>query len=306
MLKAALLTLTSAVFFSFMSIFIRLGSEELHAFQIAFFRNLFGLCFILPWLFRSGSQVLKTNRTKLFLLRAVFGTFAMLSFFWSISQLPLAEAISLSFTAPLFVTIGAALFLQETVRLRRWTATIFGFMGVMVMLRPDQADISSAHLIGLLAAAGIAGSVLVMKRLTQTENTTTIVAYMLLLMVPMSALPALSVWKWPSSEVWVYMLALGVSGTIAQLFFTRAMNLADASAIMPFDFARLPITSVLAFVIFDQVVGIWVWVGAVMIFLSGAYIAQRELAVEKYSASVRTCRTNPEVGQIKNRSDKDQ
>ena len=284
--RGSLMMIAAAFFFSCMSALIRLGSDELHPFQIAFFRNLFGLAFMLPWLIRQGPTALRTNRIGMYLLRAVLGVSTMLAFFWTLTVMPLAEAVSLSFTAPLFVTMGAALVLGETVRARRWTATIIGFLGTLVILRPGVETISLPAIVALSAAAVMACSVLIIKALARSEGTRAIVAYMVLFMTPLSAIPAVFVWEWPSLYGWGLMIALGGCGTAGHLLFTQAMQMADASLMMPFDFVRLPIVAALGYVLFGQTVDAWTWVGATIIFSSGVYIAHRESRLHPEQAQV--------------------
>lgn len=274
--RGSLYMVAAAFFFSCMSALIRLGSEELHAFQIAFFRNVFGLAFMVPWLLRTGRTALHTRRIGLYLFRAVLGVTTMLAFFWTLTVIPLAQAISLSFTAPLFVTIGAAMVLGEVVRLRRWTATLVGFFGTLIILRPGADEFSLPSLVALCAAAAMAGSVLIIKVLSRTEPSSAIVTYMVLLMTPLSFLPALFVWEWPSAYTWFLMLSLGGCGTAGHLLFTKAMQITDASLVMPFDFVRLPVVAALGYALFGQTVDAWTWVGAVIIFGAGLYIAHRE------------------------------
>ncbi|MDX1569354.1 MAG: DMT family transporter, partial [Xanthomonadales bacterium] len=252
--RGSLYMVAAAFFFSCMSALIRLGSEELHAFQIAFFRNLFGLLFMVPWLLRTGRTALHTERIGLYWLRAILGVMTMLAFFWTLTILPLAEAVSLSFTAPLFVTVGAALILREQVRMRRWSATLVGFLGTLIILRPGFESITAPAIVALLAAATMAMSVLIIKSLSRTESSNAIVTYMVLMMTPLSLLPALFVWEWPDASTWFLMVALGGCGTAGHLLFTRAMSTADASLVMPLDFVRLPIVAALGYLIFDQTV----------------------------------------------------
>ncbi len=279
MLRSALLMVLAAFFFAAMTALIRLGSDELHPFQIAFFRNLFGLMFMLPWLFRGGLSVLRTKRIGLYWLRALLGIATMLTWFWSLTKLPLAQAVSLSFTTPLFVTVGAALLLGEQVRGRRWAATLIGFLGAMIILRPGVQTVSLPMLATLASAAAMAASILLIKRLVQTESPNAVVIYMVLMMTPMSLLAALPVWQWPSAVVWAWMVLLGGAGTAGHLLFTRAIDKVDASAIMPFDFARLPFAAALGWMLFDQVLDGWTVIGGLVIFTSGVYIARREAKV---------------------------
>lgn len=274
--RGALLVTAAACVFAVMSALIRLGSEELHPFQLAFFRNLFGLLIILPWLQKSGIASLRTERRGLYFLRAVIGTCTMLGFFWTLSVLPLASAVALSFTAPLFVTIGAALFLKEAVGSRRWTATLVGFLGTLIILRPGSDTISAPALVALAAAGAMACSVLIIKVLSRTEPSNAIVAYMVLMMTPLSLLPAVLVWEWPSPQTWLIAVAIGLFGTGAHMLFTRGIQLADASLVMPFDFVRLPLVALIGWLLFGQTVDALTWVGAIVIFGAGVYIAHRE------------------------------
>jgi len=126
----------STVFFGLMAVWIRLASKQLHPFEIAFFRNLFGLVFALPLLVKHGPSLLRTDKLRFYVLRCLIGICSMLAGFWAIVNLPLAQAVALSYATPLFVTIGAVLVLGEVVRARRWTAVLIGFIGVLVILRP--------------------------------------------------------------------------------------------------------------------------------------------------------------------------
>lgn len=268
-------------FFAVMGALIRLSSKDLHAFEIAFFRNLFGLLFMLPWLIRGGVGQLRTRRLGLFLVRAVIGVLSMLGFFWGLTTIDLAKAVSLSFSAPIYVTLGAALVLGERVRLRRWTATLIGFLGVLIILRPGIGEPSLPALVVTVAAMGMAASVLIIKSLARTESSNAIVTHMVLMMTPLSLLAAWPVWRWPQPETWLWLFLLGGAGTAGHLFFTNAMRIADASLVMPFDFARLPFSAMLGYLMFGQVIDVWTWVGGAVIFAAGAYIAHRESRVQK-------------------------
>ena len=285
-LRGALMMVAASFFFAAMNAIIRLASEELHTFQILFFRNFFGLMFMLPWLLRSRAGSLKTRRFRLYLARALMGLVAMALWFWALTVLPLAEAVSLSFTTPLFVTVGAALILGETVKARRWSATAIGFIGALIILRPGVEPLSLPTIVVVIAAATMAASVLMIKTLSRTETSPAIVFYMGLLMTPLAFLPALTVWQWPSLSGWLLMVLLGGFGTVGHLLFTGAMRTSDASAVMPFDFARLPFSALLGYWLFAQKVDIWTWIGAAVIFAAGAYITHREVRLGRQHSSL--------------------
>lgn len=284
LIKAIGLMLLAALGFSFMNVLIRWTSSELHPFQVAFFRNLFGLVFMLPWLFKLGFANFKTQRFGLFFIRSILGLISMLCYFWGISVLPLAKAVALSFTIPLFVTIGAAIFLKEEVHLRRWVAVIIGFIGTLIILRPTVDGDLIASLVVVGSSITMASSVLIIKSLSRTEDANVIVMYMVLLMTPLSLPVAISVWQWPSYEIWFLVAIMGFLGSFAHLMFTHSLKLSDVSIVMPFDFARLPFIIVLAWIFFDQSVDRWTILGAIIVFASGVYIARREAMLNKKRA----------------------
>ena len=279
--QGALWMAGAAVCFSGMIVLIRLATDLLHPFQVAFFRNAFGLMFMLPWILHSGLGVLRTRRIGAYSWRAVTGLAAMLSWFLALSMMPLAEAVSLSFTSPLFATMGAALFLGEIVRARRWTATAIGFLGVLVIVRPGLEAVTPAAMLVLLSALAGAVSALLVKSLSRTEPSRAMVTYMTLFLTPLSLVPALFVWQAPSLTVLGIMLAVGALATVAHLMFTHAMHLADASAVIPLDYLRLPLVALLGWALFGERMDVWSWAGAAIIIASTLYIARREAVVAR-------------------------
>ena len=277
--KAALLMLLSCVIFSITMSVIRHLSATIPPLELVFFRNFFGLLAIAPLFLRSGFAPMRTRRFGLHVLRGLSTLVAMVTFFTAITVVPLADAVALGFTTPLFVTIGAVLFLSETVRLRRWTATAIGFLGAMVVLRPGFAEVSLASLLLLISAAAVACSVILIKILSRTESVRSIIAYMGLLVTPASLIPALFVWQWPTLQEFGWLVVLGTLATGGHLCVARALALADATAVMPIDFTKLPITALIAYVAFSEVADVWTWVGAAVIFGASIYIAHRESKV---------------------------
>jgi drug/metabolite transporter (DMT)-like permease len=269
--------LGAALAFSAMIAFLRLATEAIHPFEVAFFRNAFGLAFMLPWILGPGLAVLRTSRVGGHMVRALSGLVAMLSWFVGLSLMPLAEAVALSFTAPMFATVGAALFLHEEVRARRWTATAVGFLGVLVVVRPDAGAVQLPALLVLLSAAFGACSALLVKSLSRTEASNAIVSYMVIYLTPMSLVPALFVWEWPDLAGLAALIAVAGLGTIGHLCYTRAMKAADASAVMPLEYLRLPLVAVIGYFAFGEVIDAWSAVGAAIIVLSALYIARREI-----------------------------
>lgn len=255
---------------------VRHVTMELHAFEVVFFRNLFSVLFVLPWLAAAGFGSLRTGRSRLYASRSLTSLLAMLAWFYSVAHMPLPEATALAFTVPLFVTIGGALFLGERVRLRRWMAVAIGFAGVLVIIRPGAASFSPATFVLMLHCVAAAVTTLQVRALAMKDSVLVVVAYMGLFLTPMALVPALFVWTWPSWTALGWLAVLSAVMTLAQLAMTRAFSLAPASAMMPYDYIRLPFTAVLAWLLFGEVMDAWGWAGAAVIAGSALYTAHRD------------------------------
>ena len=284
--KAAGLMLLSTIFFGLMAVVIRLASDAgTSTVEIAFFRNLFGLLALLPFLHRGGRDVFRTQQLPRYLVRCAIGVASMLCGFWAIGHLPMAQAISLSYSAPLFVTILAVIWLGEIVRRRRWTAVVLGFVGVMVIVRPGTEGFTAGSLVALLAAVLSSVVAIQIKQLSRVDAPDTIVFYTYVFWVPMSLVPALFAWRWPDGITWLWLAAIGVLGTGGQLFWTRALKLGEVSALTPISFMQLPLVSVLAWLLFDELISRWTVLGALIIFGANGYIAHREATLSRKSAT---------------------
>lgn len=290
LLRAVTLMLSSAVLFGAMAVVIRLASKQLHPFEIAFFRNLFGFAFALPLLARHGIGLLRTDKLRLYTIRCAIGIVSMLAGFWAIVNLPLAQAISLSYSTPLFVTIGAVLVLGEVVRARRWSAVIVGFIGVLVIVRPGAESFAAGSLIALLAAAMSAIVAISIKFLSRTEHPDAIVIYTSMIWIPMSLLPALFFWQMPVGITWLWIVLAGFFGTAGHMCWTRGLKLGDASLLAPISFMQLPVVAVAGYALFDESISRWTALGALIIFGANFYIARREAQLARRAV------TDPEIG----------
>ncbi|MGH8084839.1 MAG: DMT family transporter [Lysobacter sp.] len=283
--RAALLMLGSTGFFALMVIVIRLASETLHTFEVAFFRSFFGLIAALPLLLKHGPGLLRTQQLPRYLVRCVLGTLSMFCGFWAIGNLPLAQAVSLSYSTPLFATIAAVLWLGEQVRARRWSAVVLGFIGVLVIVRPGTEGFSAGTLVAVSAAVISAIVAIQIKQLSHTEPADRIVILTTLFWVPLSLLPALAVWEWPQGITWLWVAAAGALGTAGHMLWTRALKIGDVSALQPISFMQLPIVAVLAFFLFNEGVDRWTAVGAAIILVANGYIAHREAQLARRAAT---------------------
>jgi drug/metabolite transporter (DMT)-like permease len=284
-IRAASLMLASTMFFGLMAITIRFASKTLSTFEIAFFRNLFGLMALLPLLYRGGRSVVRTRQLPRYLLRSTIGIGSMLAGFWAIGHLPLSQAVSLSYSTPLFVTIAAVFWLGEHVRRRRWAAVILGFIGVLVIVRPGTDAFTAGSLVAVLAAVLSSIVAIQIKQLSRVDPPDTIVFWTYAFWVPLSLVPALFEWQWPQGIVWLWLAAIGVLGTCGQLLWTRALKLGEVSALTPIGFMQLPLVAVLAWLLFGEGIDRWTVLGAAIIFAANAYIARREALLSRRNAS---------------------
>jgi drug/metabolite transporter (DMT)-like permease len=249
---------------------------ELHPFEIAFFRNLFGLLALAPWFLRQGVRPLRTQRLGLHTLRAVINVVAMLLFFMGLSLTPIAQVQALAFTAPLFASLLAVLFLGERMGLPRWSALLVGFAGALIIIGPGARPLDTGSLLVLASAATWSLAIIVIKTLSRTDSSVTITAYMVLLMTPLSLLPAVFVWQWPDPWQLTLLAFVGISGTLAQLAMAQALHLADTTTVMPLDFMKLIWGAIIGYWLFSEVPGAGVWIGGGVILASATYIAYRE------------------------------
>jgi drug/metabolite transporter (DMT)-like permease len=277
-LRGVALMFVSTFFFAAMHGSIRYVSATVHPFEIALFRNVFAMVVVLPWFWRYGIAPLRTRRFGLHALRALFNIMAMLSFFYALSVTPLSEVTALGFTAPIFATVLAALLLREVVRARRWCAIAIGFLGTLIILRPGFEAIGFGQMLVLFSSMIWACALLVIKTLGRTDSSVTIISYMALLMIPLSLVPALFVWRWPEPLEWCWLIGIGMLGGIAQFCMTEALRQADTAVVMPIDFFKLVWVTLIAWLAFAEHLDLYTWIGGAVIFASTLYIAYRERA----------------------------
>jgi len=251
-----------------MTVLVRELSADYSAFQLLLARNVVAVLVLLPPVLSSGVQSLKTGRLGLHCLRACFACIGVLGLFFGVSRLPLPDVTAVSFTQPLFVVILAALVLRETVGLARWRAVFLGMIGLLVIVRPGFMDIGIATGAVLVSAVSYACANICVKRLMTTDTPRQAVLYFNLLMLPLSLIPALYFWVTPSVGDLVLMVGIGLCGVLSVYSMARALSLAEASAVFPFDFLRLPMAALAAYLLFAETGNIWTWVGSLIIFAS--------------------------------------
>jgi drug/metabolite transporter (DMT)-like permease len=279
-LRGALWILSGVVFFSVMAVFIKLLGPQLNSATIAFYRALFGFFVILPFALTMGLGGIKTRRPILHLLRGLMGTSAMVCGIYAVTHLALADAIALSFTRPLFLIVLAVMFLGEVVRIRRWAATAVGFAGVLIMIRPG-GEIDTATWIALLGALLVAATFVTVKKLSLTERPSLMLFYFGIISSSITFIPAVLNWEVPTLVQFLMLAGAGVFGVTGQTCVVRGLKVGEATAVAPFDYARIIFAAAIGYWFFGEVPDIWTGVGAAVIISASIYIAHREATRKK-------------------------
>ena len=274
--KAIILNILSIVLFSIMVIFIRKASENLHVLEVVFFRNLLAFIVMLPLLRSTGLAAIKMNNTRLFFMRGFVGAIGMIAGFTCLTLIPLAQATAISFSQPLFITIGATLFLGEIIKARRIAAIIVGVIGMLIIVQPGFNSFSFGIMLAIISALALSVNALIVKKLTITDSPQAIIMWMVIMLIPITLIPAITVWQWPSFETWLYLWGIAILGTLAHFSWTKSYVMAEITSLEPIGFIKLPIIALLGWMIFAEIPGTWTWVGGLIIFMSTIYISQRE------------------------------
>ena len=266
----------AVVAWSTMMVLVRALSAEYTSFQILFVRTVVALFLLAPLLREPGPRILKTRRFPIHLMRAVFAYFGMLGLFIGIGEIPLADVVSLSFTQPIFIVVLAAILLGEKFGGARLAATLGGFAGVLILLRPGFNEIGFGAAVVLGGAISYACSNMCIKKLTSTESVGSTTLWVNILMCPLAGIPAVVYWVPPTAIDMVLLVGVGITGTSGIWFITRAYGAAEMSAVVPFDFLRLPIVGAAGWLLFSETTDIWTVAGAVVIFTSTYLLARSE------------------------------
>lgn len=274
--RAALWMLGAASFFSVMIVLIRIVSASLPVSNILFYRTFIGLVVLLPFMVRGGLDGLRPRRIKLYAFRTVAGYGGMLCAFYAYAEIGVAEATALNATIPLWVVLYAGLFLGEKIGPRRWALTGVGFLGALIILRPGFAEISLAAVLALASGAFYGASSVTTKALSRTEPTNRLIFYMNANLALVALGPMLFEFVTPTWADVPLVVGIAASGTCAHICIVRGLKLADASVVMPFDYARLPLAALVGWFIFDQALSIWVLVGSIVVVLSAIGIIRLE------------------------------
>ena len=271
----------SSFVFALSYVAVRALGDTLSSFEVVMFRNLIAMLFMLPWLIGAGLASLRTNRWRTYLWRSVVTYVGMVSWFYGLTHVPLANATALMFLVPLFTVLFASLFLRERVGVFRWAAIFSGFAGALIIVRPGIAALTLPVLAVLSTAITYGAANTGTRSLAMTENPNAVVFYSFVLITILSLGPAALYWTTPTQGDVPWILALGGLTLLAQFCFTRSMGAAPTSIVMPFFFLQMPFAAVIGYAWYDESPDIWIWIGAAVIFGAGYTVARRESAAER-------------------------
>lgn len=280
--KAVALMLAAGLLSSLLHIGVRYLAPHMPTAQIVFLRASVTALVLLPVLLVSApTPPWHTNRLGLQISRGVVGMLSILTWYYALGQMPLADAGALNFTTVLFVTLGAALYLREPVGVRRWTAVAVGFIGMLVIVRPGAGVFSWAAIAAVASSALWAVSLLMSKELTRHDSSLTIAFYQPMLVAPLSFIIAAPMWVWPPAWAFALVAAMGCVAAVGNYCYVQAFRIADASVSMPADYVRLIWMAGWGYLFFAEVPGIPTFVGAALIMASTLFITWRESQLAK-------------------------
>ena len=279
-LFAISLMILSGLFFVLMHSAVKYLSKEVHIFEIAFFRCALVIFVLAPIIFQQGKKIFKTKQPKVQFLRITTNSVAMLCFFYGISTTPLAQLTTLGFTVPIFATILAVIFMKEKIRLRRTTALIVGFIGTIIVMRPD-ISIELGALLIIFSSFLWSICLIFIKKLTETDSAVTISLYFGIGMIPATFALALPVLEMIDLRQFIILIFIAVTGTLAQTIMNSALEKGELALLLPFDFLRLIWSVLIGYALFSEEPTITLWLGGFLIIGSTSYIAWREATLKK-------------------------
>ena len=278
--RALMWSIGAGLAFSVLDAIARVLTQHLHPMEAQFLRYLFGLAVMLPLVWRAGLAAYRPRRIGGQFLRGAVHALGLVLWFTALPRIPLADMTAIGFTGPIFILIGAWLFLSEPMRWERWLATGIGFAGMLVVLGPTFARVGLQagwwHLVMLASAPVFAASYLLTKALTRTETTEVIVFWQALTVTLFSLPLAVPVWQWPTPWQWLGFAVCGLLGSIGHYCLTRSYRHADISATQSVKFLDLVWAALLGLAVFGDIPTLSTLAGGAIISLATIWLARRE------------------------------
>ena len=257
-------------------VFVKTLGRKFDPFELGLFRYGIGMIVLAPVFARMGWDKLRTRRIGLHILRMSLVFTAQIGIFITIIYMPLADATAFMFSKPLFTTVVAVLVLSEAVSLRRWAATLVGFAGVLIMVRPGSESMDPVALIAVGAALTFAFANVLIRKMATTEPANRIMFYYHIGGVLVFTGPAVWLWRMPVGTEWLALVAIGIFTTGGMICFVRAFSAGEANAVGPAENLRLIYATLFGFFLFGEVPSIWTWIGATIIVATTYWIARDE------------------------------
>jgi drug/metabolite transporter (DMT)-like permease len=249
-----------------MTIAGRETTRELSVFQLLEVRSVLGFFLLYPLIHLNGGvAILKTARLPQHIARNLIHYGAGLCWFFALTLIPIGQVVAIEFTMPIWTAILAVSFLGERMTVWKIAAIVLGLVGVLVIVRPATGQINPGQLIALAAAVGFGISIALVKFLTRTENTLSILFWMLVVQSVAGFFPTLFVWVWPTPYVWGWIVVIAICGMFSHFCMVRAMLYADATIVVPMDFLRVPLTATAGWLLYSERLDLLTVVGAVLI-----------------------------------------
>ena len=278
-MKAILYNLLAWAILPFMDAIAKYLSSDLSFFQITWARYFFTVFWALPFMFFFYRKNLTwSTQPKLQIFRGLTLFFANVLFFYSISIISMAKALTLAFVAPLITTALSPIFLGEKVGIRRWSAVIIGFVGSLIVIRPGFIEFNLAS-IAALGTGFFYGIYLVITRKLHTSDSpllTLLLTGVVGGVVASFLVPF--VWKFPTFTQWSLLALMGIFACLGHLFLILSLRYADASKLAPFGYFEIVTNVILGYYFFGDFPHYWTWLGLAIIVSSGIYISFREKA----------------------------
>lgn len=273
--RGGLLVLLATLFITVMTAIIKLIGQKFAVVEILFIRQIFVLLFCAPVIIKNHRTVFVSEHKRIYFLRALLSAVAMITGFTAVVYLPLAEVTAISFGRTLFTTILAIVFLKEVVGIRRWTGTLVGFAGVIIIVQPDTDHINLYAVLAIISAFFVASNMIILRKVSQIDNPSTIMAYHGVLITLVMAGPAIYYWKTPDLQELAIILLAGGLMSIGQYLTIKGFKVGEAAAIAPMEYVKLLFATAIGIYFFNEIPTVWTIVGALFIVGSTLYTMHR-------------------------------
>jgi drug/metabolite transporter (DMT)-like permease len=248
---------------------------------IAFIRFLFALMVIMPAVLKAPATFVRTKNFKLQVLNALFRSAAIFFTYYAYSHLPISFAASIGFTGPFIAVILALVLLQEKVAIHKWIAVITGYMGVLIMVNPQDASLNVAIGASILANLFAGLSSVIIKKISATDSSLQIIFYSNIISVLLFGAVLVFVWETPIQSDWPLIILIGIAGTVSQYSFIQAIRAADISFVAPYEYIRLLFAVPIGLVLFNEYPTPMSILGGFIILASSGFLMFKELQSQK-------------------------